>query len=147
MAEPSRSAELLHDIKSAAAAVRGAGEILRDDFPPEHPKAEFLQIMIRELERVHRLIERLLVDDQPEGEATTELVDLCDLAREVAVLCTANAAQKGVRIVTACECSAVARGEPERLKRLVLNLVMNALEAAPPRHSGRGQGSARRGGG
>lgn len=128
-----QAAEALHEIKTVAAAVRGAGDILRDEFPPEHPKAEFLAILTRELERLLGLIEGFVNGARKlETGAPRESVDLYALVREVLILCSGTALRNGIRLVPSRSGRTVVLGDGEELRRLICNLVVNALQVAPP---------------
>ncbi|MBU1233541.1 MAG: hypothetical protein KKD01_00525 [Proteobacteria bacterium] len=54
------SASLAHEVKNPLASIRGAVEILADDFPPSHPKHEFAEILLKETKRLSSTVEEVL---------------------------------------------------------------------------------------
>ncbi|MHB8766111.1 MAG: sensor histidine kinase, partial [Deferrisomatales bacterium] len=54
------AAGMTHEIRNPLGSIKGTAEILKDDFPPGHPKAEFLQILLRETDRLNRVVEEFL---------------------------------------------------------------------------------------
>ena len=56
-------------------SIRGTAEILRDDYKPGDPKHEFIEIQIKETERLNRVVEDFLAMARPQpadsGPATT----------------------------------------------------------------------------
>jgi two-component system, NtrC family, sensor histidine kinase HydH len=54
------AAVLAHEIRNPLGSIRGSAEILKDDFRPGDPKYEFLEIQIRETERLNRVVEDFL---------------------------------------------------------------------------------------
>lgn len=54
------AASLAHEIKNPLAAIRGAVEILADDFPENHPKHEFSEILFKETSRLSATVDEVL---------------------------------------------------------------------------------------
>ncbi len=54
------SASLAHEVKNPLASIRGAVEILADEFPPDHPKHEFAEILLKETSRLSSTVEEVL---------------------------------------------------------------------------------------
>src|SRR5512135_1856372 len=54
------SAGLAHEIRNPLGAIKGAVEILEEDFPAGHPKAEFYAIILKEVERLNDVVTNFL---------------------------------------------------------------------------------------
>jgi two-component system sensor histidine kinase HydH len=54
------SAGLAHEIRNPLGAIKGAVEILADDYPAGHPKAEFYAILVKEVERLNEVLTNFL---------------------------------------------------------------------------------------
>lgn len=54
------AASLAHEIKNPLAAIKGAVEILTDDFPKDHPKHEFSEILFKETRRLSSTVDEVL---------------------------------------------------------------------------------------
>jgi len=122
------SAMLAHEIRNPLGSIRGTAEILRDDFPPGHPKHEFLEILLKETDRLNRVVEDFLRLSRPsDGEKRT-----CDLGaelRELTTLLGSEAAADGVRIALELDRLPPVTGDPERLRQALLNLLLNGIQA------------------
>lgn len=122
------SAMLAHEIRNPLGSIRGTAEILRDDFRPGHPKHEFLEILLKETDRLNRVVEDFLRLSRPiDGERKT-----CDLSaelRELVTLLGSDAAARGVRIALEVVDLPSVTGDPEKLRQAFLNLILNGIQA------------------
>jgi PAS domain S-box-containing protein len=86
------------------------------------------QIVGDEINRLSRLLTEFLELARPR-EAVRELVHFAKLVDDVLDLEASAAAARGVTVERELKSDVVLVGDPEKLKQVVLNLVMNALEA------------------
>lgn len=127
------AAGMTHEIRNPLGAVRGAAEILRDEFPEGHPKAEFAEMLLRETDRLDAVVERFLGFARSRGgEEGTDLVDLAALLRETGDLVAAQARKAGARLSLPEPPGPLARGSAPQLKQVLLNLLLNAIQASAP---------------
>ena len=123
---------LTHELKSPVAAIRGAGELLQDDLPPED-REQFAAQVVEQSERLQRLIDRLLELSKLEQRhhADTALpVALRDCAERAVAQCTARAAQRGVRLAMQGE-GASGPWEADLVTLAIGNLIDNAIDFSP----------------
>ncbi len=126
------AAGMTHEIRNPLGAIKGTAEILKDDFPPGHPKAEFLQILVRETDRLNRVVEDFLgYSRQGAEEPGAGGADLGTLAGETAALLDAQARKGGVAVDLGVPGELRVRGAPDQLKQVILNLLLNAVQATP----------------
>ncbi|GAB6061942.1 ATP-binding protein [Deferrisoma palaeochoriense] len=126
------AAAVTHEIRNPLGAIKGTAEILRDEFPGGHPKAEFLEILLKETDRLNQVVEEFLGYARPRADEEADAVDLAALAREVAAFVATPARKAGVTLAVEADGSVRVRGRPAHLKQVLLNLVLNAVQASPP---------------
>lgn len=129
------SAGMAHEIKNPLGSIRGAAEIVRDVLPPDHPKREFLEIIRQETDRLNRFVEEFLRSAR-RPRAIVGAHDLNALIRSTATLLEHRARERGVRLhFEPASHLPTLRLDADQIRQLLLNLLLNALEALP--HGGR----------
>lgn len=124
------SAGMAHEIRNPLGSIRGTAEILRDGVAKDDPKSEFADILIREVDRLNRVLEDFLCFARPAPVGhgrfivTRVIQDVLDLTRQQAV-------RNGVEVRTEFAAEVEASGQGEQIKQALLNLVLNALQAMP----------------
>jgi len=126
-----RGAGLAHETRNPLGSIRGTAEILRDDYRPGDPKHEFIEIQIKETERLNHVVEDFL---RMARQQPVELRD-CSIREELETIVTLvarDAQDRGIslRFESNAE-EATIRGDGEKLRQAFLNIVINALQATP----------------
>lgn len=125
------SATLAHEFMNPLGSIKGAAEILSDEIPPGHEKRAFLEILLKEAERM----ERTARDTLRFGREVRPVLARCNpnaLVDTVLLLAREEARQHGVEI----------RAEPaedvhevlldeDKIQQVLLNLLTNAVQAMP----------------
>jgi len=124
------AATITHEIRNPLSSIRGTVEILKEDLPGDSPKAEFFEILLKETDRLNQVVEGYLGFARPRAGNPAQLLDLGELARETAGLVRAQAAKEGVTLTTEIDEPLQVRGSHVHLKQILLNLLLNAIQAS-----------------
>ena len=123
---------LTHELKSPIAAIRGAGELLREPMS-DADRVHFADNVVSQSERMHSTVERLLELSKLEqlaAPAQLARINLSALFDQARAHCAAHADQAGVQVV--CDASSAdVMGDRESLQLAVDNLLHNAIEFSP----------------
>lgn len=125
------SAAIVHEIRNPLGSIRGAAEVLESVVPREHAKAEFLTIIKQEVERLNGLVTDFLNFARPRSP---ELLPTPphEIIEAVVKLAKKQAEQARVKINTeVAERLPFVRLDAEQMKQVLLNLILNAIEAMP----------------
>ncbi|MCZ6512792.1 MAG: ATP-binding protein [Nitrospinae bacterium] len=119
---------MAHEIKNPLVAISGSAQLLRKRLPDQHHK--FLDVVIKESDRINRMLERMLTFARP-TRLDLKLLNIHQILEEILLLEKKNG-HKNVRFVQNYDPSLPqVEGDEDQLKQVFLNLVRNALEAMP----------------
>ena len=128
-----------HELRHPLTAIRALigtlqhGDLLTDCPPPVVQK---LQLIDRSTERMGRLVDDLLLlsrsDRAIDDSGGMRDFPLEELVEDVIALHLAEAEAAGLGLESVIEASPLVHGDPERLRRLLENLLSNALRFSPP---------------
>ena len=124
------SAGMAHEIRNPLGSIKGTAEILRDGVAPDDPKQEFAEILIREVDRLNRVLEDFLRFARPEPVEHGSFV-LQEVVGDVLGLTQQQAARNNVVVTVDLGDDIEIPGRGEQIKQALLNLVLNALQAMP----------------
>lgn len=122
------AAGIAHEVKNPLGGIRGAAQLLSRK--AGEPEREMLELIVREVDRIAALVDRLKDLSAPES-GRRESVDLNRVLHEMVKL-QAQTGEASIELNLDPSLPAV-DGDPDALQRLLLNLVRNALEAARTR--------------
>ncbi|MFO7653913.1 MAG: ATP-binding protein [Candidatus Krumholzibacteriia bacterium] len=129
------SAGLAHEIRNPLMGLSAQAELLADQLPPKDPRKRYIDIITGEVARIEGTITRLLSFVRPYEPRLSEAA-LPDLAAECLDLVRPRAERRNVRLearVTADPGATVpVRLDPAQIKQVVINLLINAVDASPP---------------
>jgi signal transduction histidine kinase len=125
------SATVAHEVMNPLGSIKGAAEILKDDFPDGHEKHSFLAILVKEIDRLDRTVRNVLRFRSHERIARSAC-DPKDLIETILILTEGEARSRGIEFHR--ELSRDDRPlsvDPDKIHQVFLNLVMNAIQAMP----------------
>jgi two-component system sensor histidine kinase HydH len=124
------SAALAHEVRNPLGSIRGAAEILMDDSRPGDRKYEFCEILVKESERLNRVVEEFLRLARPQP-AETRSCDIVEELRTIVVLLMADAKRRGLSLEFTSDRLPQVKCDPEKLRQAFLNIILNGLQATP----------------
>jgi two-component system sensor histidine kinase HydH len=125
------SAGMAHEIRNPLGSIKGAVEILKDDYGPDDAKYEFIQILQKETERLNRIVQEFLGFARPK-QPEFRVADVNEAVESVLTLIMQEARKTGVTVEKKLDRSIGKRNlDPGMLKQAFLNLVLNAIQAMP----------------
>jgi two-component system sensor histidine kinase HydH len=130
------SATLAHEIRNPLGAMKGLTQLVQEDLPSGHKSQELMKTVVAEAERLEQLVTDLLVFAKPNELRLTEF-DLVALVREVSHLLSPQAADVGARLDVTGIDRALIKSDQDGMRQVLLNLILNAVEAVAPEKSGR----------
>lgn len=127
------SASLAHEIKNPLASIKGTAEIFLDEFPPEHPKREFVEILLKETARLNATVEEVLNFSrsqhkagvkEPKKEAAVTIL------KRVITLLDNTFCKKGIKVeLDASEDYDDIFVDADKMAQVFINLLLNAADA------------------
>ena len=126
------AAVLAHEIRNPLGSIRGTAEILRDDYKPGDPKHEFIEIQIKETERLNRVVEGFLHMARPQP-VDMRPCPVQDELETIAFLVSNDARERRINLVLQpSKVPVIIKADGEKLRQAFLNIAINALQATPP---------------
>jgi two-component system nitrogen regulation sensor histidine kinase GlnL len=120
---------LAHEIRNPLGAIRGAVQLMRRELGDDVRLGEYTEVLLKEVDRVNRILEMLLDISRPVTLRPVPL-NVHQLLERVALLSEEMASQRGVQIVRRYDPSLPPiLADEDRILQVFHNLVRNAVEA------------------
>ena len=124
-------AGMAHEIRNPLNSISGYSQHLKGKFASDTSEGKGLDVIVKEVDRLNRVITELLDFSRPR-DPELETLDLGDVVRSTLALIAREAASQGVTVVEELPNTQVlVMGHADTLKQLLLNLSLNALQAMP----------------
>ncbi len=125
------SAGMAHEIRNPLGAIKGAAEIIKDDYTRDEPKHEFIQILLKETDRLNQIVQQFLGFAKPKSPEF-QSADLNESLESVLALTAQEARKAGVKVEKKLDSSVGRRSlDAGLLRQAFLNLILNAIQAMP----------------
>nr|WP_043637583.1 ATP-binding protein [Desulfovibrio sp. TomC] len=123
------AAGVAHEIRNPLSSIRGYAAYFGAKFAPGSEDRQAAEIMVREVDRLNRVISELIEFARP-SDLKRRPVRLSDLAGHAARLIRPDALARGVTIAQEpSNADPLVLADPDRLAQAVLNLCLNAVQA------------------
>jgi two-component system, NtrC family, sensor histidine kinase PilS len=124
------AAGIAHEIRNPLASISGSVEILKSLPGASTETRQLVDIAVREVDRLDRLISDLLVYARPRTE-DKQALDLGEVASEIAMAFEAERRERNVVVVVDAEPGVEMEGASGQIRQVLWNLIRNATEAMP----------------
>lgn len=130
------SASMAHEIKNPLSSIKGTAEILLDEFPKDHPKREFVEILLKETTRLNNTVEEVLQFSRRDlpGKEKKNIPDepLSQVIERVTNLLGSQLRKKSISLsMIGWEIGKDFPVVGEKLSQVFLNILLNAIDATP----------------
>ncbi len=130
------AAGVAHEIRNPLSALRGFAQYFAKQFSGREPEETYARTMVTEADRLDRVITDLLFLSNPRP-LNVRQVPLAPLVEEVRRVLILDMEREGVRLETRLYASEVT-ADDDALKQILLNLVLNSLDALKESEAGQG---------
>jgi len=129
-------ANIVHDLRTPLASIQGYAEAVMDDLEPARCK-EFLEMIFSKATDLNELVEQLFLLSQLENKAVLFDLRPVEFASWLAELCRpleTDVRNAGLDFALAvqAEDGTEVLADPAKVKQVLVNLVLNAVEHTPP---------------
>lgn len=125
----SLAAGVAHEIRNPLSSLRGFAQLFAEKFKDEAPYGTYAGTMLEEADRLNRVVTDLLYLSRPH-ELEPEILSLSEICRSMHTLMGFDLEHKGTRISTDLQTDQV-YADPDGIRQVLLNLLVNSLEAVP----------------
>jgi signal transduction histidine kinase len=126
------SASIAHEIRNPITAAKSLVQQMNEE-PNGEDQAEYARVALAELERVERSISHLLRFAREE-EIRLEAIDVEDVIESAVETFRERCGRSGVEILRDCDVRGQIEGDPEQLRRVLINLIGNAMDSLEEAH-------------
>jgi signal transduction histidine kinase len=124
------SASLAHEIKNPLGSIKGAAEILLDDYPASHPKHEFVDILLKETDRLNQTVEDVLQFSRRKPGPLGLQESFTDVVARVEALLFKQFSEKKIKFsILGLKDTTGLSVVADKMVQVLLNLLLNAYDA------------------
>ena len=127
-----QTSTVIHDVKNSFTAIRGCAEIIADDSLSPEERKEFVELIVGEIDRgVYMTQELLEFSRGRKPELQLQTVFTHELLEQTLSVLRKDLQARNVRLHTKIQQTDALQLDPEKMRRVFMNLISNAKEAMP----------------
>ncbi|MAF09138.1 hypothetical protein CMK11_01705 [Candidatus Poribacteria bacterium] len=123
------AATFAHEIRNPLSSIKMMLQLAGEQ-TTEEKTARYVENTLEEIDRLNGIVEEMLDFARP-APMVLEPTRVDETMRDVLGLMSANLARHGIEVALHCDAAPVAHADPEALKRVFLNVLLNAVQAQP----------------
>jgi signal transduction histidine kinase len=125
------SARLAHEIRNPLGSIRGLVELIQKDLQQGDSKKEYIDVILKSVDRLNLLIEELLEFSQS-GSEVRELRNINELLKEAVSLARHEFRTKSVEVIEEYHDKLpLVEIDPQKIHQASLNIIRNAFQFTP----------------
>lgn len=126
------SSSIAHEIRNPLASLKSSIEILREDLVPKDHKERLMEIALKEMERLNRIISDFLAYSRP-SKLEMKSIDIHEILDETVEFLknVEHNKDNNIKIEKLYSGMLQVNVDPEKIKQVFWNLGLNALDAMP----------------
>ncbi|MCY0874962.1 MAG: PAS domain S-box protein [Firmicutes bacterium] len=122
------AAGIAHEIRNPMTVIKGFVQLLNERVSPE--KIPYVEMILQELTRVDRVLSELLLLAKPQATQRAR-VSIDAVVGEVISFFSPEALKAKVQLIADLHCSGYVLADANQLKQVLINVLLNAVEAMP----------------
>ena len=130
------SASIAHEVKNPLSSIKAITTVLREEVREDEAKVEDLSIVLGEIDRLSRVVDRLLRFARPGDVEVVQDVVLKAVLDDLGLILAHEAQRHGAEVVIECDPGLTVAGNLEDLKEIFFNLILNGIQAMEGSTSG-----------
>ncbi len=125
----SLAAGVAHEIRNPLGSVKGLAQLLREDMKEDDPKRGYTDVIVKEVDRLNKVVEELLSFARPE-ESHVEPNDINEIIEDTLQLAKHDASQAKIEIIRNYDSNLPnVSADSKKLQQAFLNIIFNAFHA------------------
>jgi len=123
------TASLAHEVRNPLGAIRGAVEILEDEFGDQLKRTDFFRILIEETERLNSVMDNYLSFARKPSQRESHY-DIWEIVQNSTLLLSSKARKLQIQFrIELQQSPIILKGDPSDLRQILVNLELNAMQA------------------
>lgn len=123
------AAGIAHEIKNPLVSIKTFAQLICEKYDDREFRETFSQLTLKEVDRINNLIEQILLFSKPRAAVIRD-VSLVEIIKSTLLLVSSQVRGKNVKIRPHYPAGdIVVKGDEEKLKQALLNVLINSLEA------------------
>jgi two-component system sensor histidine kinase AtoS len=124
------AAGMAHEIRNPLTSIKAFAQIIEDSLPHDGENRSYAEIIVQEVDRINRIVERLLLFAKP-SPLKHSLTSLGLVARETLFLVENEYRRKRLNVDVIEREDVRVVVDPDLMRQVMLNLLLNAIAATP----------------